>query len=82
MRTPFQPNQSDIQLSAVLYALSDPVRLGIVKNLAENNEQTCGSFDICMAKSTLSHHFKVLREAGVIETRLEGRKRFISLRVW
>jgi DNA-binding transcriptional ArsR family regulator len=81
MRTPFQPNQSDIQLTAVLYALSDPIRLGIVKNLAEHSEQNCGAFDICIAKSTLSHHFKVLREAGVIETRLEGRQRFISLRV-
>ena len=81
MRTPFQPTQSDIQLTAVLYALSDPVRLGIVHNLAENREQNCGSFNISIAKSTLSHHFKVLREAGVIETRLEGTHRFVSLRV-
>jgi DNA-binding transcriptional ArsR family regulator len=81
MRIPFQPNRSDIQLTAVLYALSDPIRLGIVNNLAENREQNCSSFDISIAKSTLSHHFKVLREAGVIETRLEGTHRFVSLRI-
>lgn len=81
MRTPFHPNRSDIQLSAVLYALSDPIRLSIVKCLAENREQNCGSFDISIAKSTLSHHFKVLREMGVIEIRLEGTHRFVSLRV-
>ena len=80
MRTLFHPNHSDIQLTAVLYALSDPIRLNIVKNLAEGKEQNCGAFDICIAKSTLSHHFKVLREAGVIEIRLEGRQRLISLR--
>jgi len=81
MRTLIHPNRSDIQLTAVLYALSDPIRLSIIKNLANNQELTCGAFDITIAKSTLSHHFKVLREAGVIEIRLEGRQRFISLRV-
>jgi len=81
MRTPNHPNRSDIQLTAVLYALSDPIRLSIIKNLAKNQELTCGAFDITIAKSTLSHHFKVLREAGVIEIRLEGRQRFISLMV-
>jgi DNA-binding transcriptional ArsR family regulator len=81
MRTLIHPNRSDIQLTAVLYALSDPIRLSIIKNLAKNQELTCGAFDITIAKSTLSHHFKVLREAGVIEIRLEGRQRFISLRV-
>ena len=80
MRTLFHPNRSDIQLTAVLYALSDPIRLSIVKNLAGGKELNCGAFDISIAKSTLSHHFKVLRESGVIEIRLEGRQRLISLR--
>ncbi len=81
MRNPIHPNRSDIQLTAILYALSDPIRLSIIKSLAENQELNCGAFDISIAKSTLSHHFKVLRESGVIEIRLEGRQRFISLRV-
>jgi DNA-binding transcriptional ArsR family regulator len=80
MRTLFHPNRSDIQLTAILYALSDPIRLNIVRNLADSKELTCGAFDISIAKSTLSHHFKVLRESGVIEIRLEGRQRLISLR--
>src|SRR3954464_11865063 len=81
MRTLFHPNRSDIQLTAVLNALSDPIRLSIVKSLACGKELSCGAFDISIAKSTFSHHIKVLRESGVIEIRLEGRKRFISLRV-
>jgi len=80
MRTLFHPNRPDIQLTAVLYALSDPIRLNIVRNLAGSKELTCGAFDIPIAKSTLSHHFKVLRESGVIEIRLEGRQRLISIR--
>ena len=44
------------------------------------NEQSCGALNIPIAKSTLSHHFKVLRESGVMYTRLEGTQRFISIR--
>ena len=43
-------------------------------------EQACGTFDLSAAKSTLSHHLKTLREAGVTQTRLEGMQRFLSLR--
>jgi DNA-binding transcriptional ArsR family regulator len=80
MRTLFRPNTSEIQLTAVLYALSDQIRLNMVKTLAGGNELNCGAFDLSIAKSTLSHHFKVLRESGVIEIRVEGRQRLISLR--
>jgi len=59
--------------------LSDPARLEIVKKLDSGREKCCGEFQM-LAKSTLSHHFKVLREAGVILTKTEGRNRFISLR--
>ncbi|MDE1376319.1 ArsR/SmtB family transcription factor [Bacillus licheniformis] len=70
----------DIRLSAVLYALSDQIRLQIIKNLAEAGEQSCSAVNVPIPKSTLSHHFKVLRESGVIHTRIEGTQRFISLR--
>ena len=63
----------------MLYALSDPTRLDIVKALCETKEKACGEFKL-HAKSTLSHHFKVLREAGVTRTRMEGRNRYTSLR--
>ena len=64
----------------VLHALSDPVRLEIVRHLAGCDECSCGGFDIGLSKPTLSHHFRVLREAGVIRTRPDGRKRQLSLR--
>lgn len=64
----------------MLHALSDPMRLRIVAGLAVGPERTCGSFDLPVVKSTCTHHFKVLREAGVIRQRLEGTTRLNSLR--
>jgi len=65
---------SHLKLEAVLYALSDPVRLHIVRNLAEKGELACfaavAGLDI--AKSTQSHHYRILREAGLIVQRKEG----------
>lgn len=82
MRTLPHPSRNDIALSAVLHALSDPTRLQIVRRLAAGGESACWVFDTALAKpkSTLSHHFKVLREAGVTRTRVEGTQRLISLR--
>ncbi|WP_141432063.1 helix-turn-helix transcriptional regulator [Bacillus sp. 03113] len=80
MRTLYHPNRNEINLSTVLYALSDQIRLNIINILDKNGEQSCSSLDISAPKSTLSHHFKVLRESGIINTRLEGTQRFISLR--
>jgi DNA-binding transcriptional ArsR family regulator len=74
------PNQSEIELAAVLHALSDPVRLRIVVGLAAGKERTCKSFDLPVVKSTCTHHFRVLREAGVIRQRLDGTTRLNSLR--
>jgi len=67
-----EPQKSELELSSVLYALSDPTRLKIVAALNETAEIACGFFPIEMAKSSLSHHFRVLRSAGVIATRKEG----------
>jgi DNA-binding transcriptional ArsR family regulator len=75
------PQRAEIELSAVLHALSDPVRLRIVATLAaDDDEQTCGSFDVPVTKSTCTHHFKVLREAGVINQRQQGAARLNTLR--
>ena len=75
------PRRADIDLGAVLHALSDPVRLKIVAALAAGDtEHTCGSFDVPVTKSTCTHHFKVLREAGVIQQRQEGTARLNTLR--
>jgi DNA-binding transcriptional ArsR family regulator len=48
--------------------------------LAAQGERTCGTFDLGLSKATRSHHFKVLREAGVTHTRAEGTHRHVSLR--
>src|SRR5207237_9954393 len=80
MRHLYQPDRADIALADVLYALSDPVRLQIVRELAERGETCCGGLGVPMPKSSVSYHFKVLREAGVTRTRVEGTQRFISLR--
>jgi DNA-binding transcriptional ArsR family regulator len=74
------PDASDFELSAVLHALSDPMRLCIVASLASGEERTCKSFELPVTKSTCTHHFRVLREAGVIRQRLEGTTRLNSLR--
>ena len=67
-----QPVRDEISLPKVLHALSDPVRMEIVLKIARAGQVACGAFDIPMPKSTLSHHFKVLRESGVVATRREG----------
>jgi DNA-binding transcriptional ArsR family regulator len=75
------PERAEIELGAVLHALSDPVRLKIVRALAENPaECPSGSFDVPVTKSTCTHHFRVLREAGVIRQRPEGTARLNTLR--
>ena len=75
------PSRAELELGAVLHALSDPVRLRIVAELARTeSEYTCGSFALPVTKSTCTHHFKVLREAGVIHQRPQGTTRLNRLR--
>ena len=74
------PPVEELELAAVLHALSDPIRLKIVSGLAGGVPRTCKSFDLPVTKSTCTHHFKVLREAGVIRQRLEGTTRLSTLR--
>src|SRR3954467_4295722 len=63
-----------LRLEDVLAALADPLRLSIVRELASADEaRPCGTFELPVGKSTASHHFRVLREAGVIEQQEEGR---------
>ena len=75
------PAREELELAAVLHALSDPVRLKMVAALADaDGEPSCRSFDVPVTKSTCTHHFKVLREAGVIQQRQEGTARLNALR--
>lgn len=72
MRAIHHPPIEDLALTRVLYALSDPVRLGVVRQLAEAGEATCSALDGGRPKSSMSHHFRVLREAGLVCTRTDG----------
>jgi len=73
-------------LPTILYALGDPLRLRMVAQLAmvnESDEQmACQDFHVgeAVAKSTLSFHFKVLREAGLVRMVPQGRRVLVSLR--
>lgn len=80
MRQPHHPPREELELPDVLHALSDPVRLEIVRALSERADRPCGELRAPIAKSTLSHHLKVLREAGVTRARVEGTQRLLSLR--
>jgi DNA-binding transcriptional ArsR family regulator len=77
------PERSELEFTAVLAALSDPMRLAIVIRLADagpGGELACGTFALPVSKSTQSGHFKVLRESGVIHQRDEGTRRMNRLR--
>lgn len=74
------PKKEDFDLCTVLDALSDPLRLEFIQRIWTEGECCCGSFSEPKAKSTRSHHFKVLRESGLIMTRIHGTEYGLSLR--
>lgn len=75
------PAVEDLDLVEVLQALGDPVRLQIVRFLAENEGRiACHEIPIPVSKSTGSHHLKVLREAGVVWTDVDGTRKYPRLR--
>ena len=80
MRPYKHPAADELLLERVLYALSDSIRLDIVRHLARVDAATCGELDGGRPKSTVSHHFKVLREAGLVRTETTGATHMNSLR--
>jgi DNA-binding transcriptional ArsR family regulator len=77
----YHPPREELDLPGVLHALSDPQRLRIVRELSLDPEpRPCGSFLLDVTKSTKTHHFRVLREAGVITQREVGTSKLTSLR--
>jgi DNA-binding transcriptional ArsR family regulator len=73
---------SDVPLQDALEAIADPIRRAILRDLAAHPDwtRTCGTFDLPVGKATRSHHFTVLRAAGLIEQRDAGSKRLNRLR--
>ncbi|MFD2421527.1 ArsR/SmtB family transcription factor [Amycolatopsis pigmentata] len=74
------PAREEIHIETVLHALADSVRLEIVRQLARGDEIACGALDVPVSKSTLTHHLRILREAGITTTRQQGTIRLQSLR--
>ncbi|WP_151479611.1 ArsR/SmtB family transcription factor [Streptomyces albicerus] len=79
---PEHTHPDDVPVLAALAALADPVRIALVRELAGSPVWTrsCGSFDVPVGKAALSHHFSVLRGAGLVEQRDEGPRRVNRLR--
>lgn len=75
------PAIQTIKIEQILNALCEPLRLQIIASLKQNGETPCCEFDYLGKKNNLSHHLKVLRENGLIHVRVDGRQRFISLRM-
>jgi DNA-binding transcriptional ArsR family regulator len=74
------PDRDELTIEAVLAALDHPVRLRVVRTLADGSEQTCRQILPDMTKSSASHHWRVLRENGIVAQRREGRNLFMQLR--
>ncbi|MGI5377353.1 ArsR/SmtB family transcription factor [Streptomyces sp. CA-251387] len=79
---PEHTHPDDVSVQTALAALADPVRLALVRELAASEvwSRSCGSFDVPVGKAALSHHFAVLRGAGLVEQRDEGPRRVNRLR--
>lgn len=74
------PDLQDVTLAQALSALGDPVRLRIVAVLSDRGEHPREDFDLGVGPSTVSHHMRALREAGLTRHRVEGTRCFVSLR--
>lgn len=80
-RIPAHPDIRTIPLQQILEALVDPVRRSIVTKLREAAEDIrCGAFDLPVSNSTATHHFRILREAGLIRQYYVGTSRMNALR--
>lgn len=80
MLEPHHPTRDQIRLEDVLAALGNPLRMTVLQVLANGGEHPCGDIVEGVSKSTLTHHWRVLRESGVINQRASGRMLLLSLR--
>lgn len=74
------PSLDDVPLTALLRALADPVRLSIVRMAAREDGLPCRAFEEAIPKSTMSHHWRILRESGLIRQESQGVSKVNMLR--
>ena len=79
-RSRTHPALDQMTLTDVMAALSDPIRLGLVRLLSDGIERGHGELCAPVAQSTMSHHLKVLRTAGITRTREDKTRRYVKLR--
>ncbi|MCX5449458.1 MULTISPECIES: ArsR/SmtB family transcription factor [Streptomyces] len=79
---PVHTHPDDVPVLTALSALADPVRMHLIRTLAEHPDWTlsCSNFDVSVGRAAKSHHFSVLRDAGLVEQRDQGTKRLNRLR--
>lgn len=78
-----QPDTADIELVKVLHALGDPTRMHLFRVYASGEQHDCSSERLGLShlhKSTVSHHMRIMREAGLASTCAVGRNRYVRLR--
>ncbi|MGY4523960.1 ArsR/SmtB family transcription factor [Pseudomonas sp. UBA4617] len=80
MYTANHPSIEQIRLENVLTALGNPLRLTVLKVLSDGEEHPCGQILKGASKSTMTHHWRVLRDSGVIWQRPYGRENLLSIR--
>jgi DNA-binding transcriptional ArsR family regulator len=80
MRPYKHPDPSTFALERIFHALSDPARLEIVRHLGGVAQATCGELEFGRPKSSMSHHFRILREAGLVSTHIAGTTHLNTLR--
>ncbi|GAA2335879.1 ArsR/SmtB family transcription factor [Streptomyces sparsogenes] len=79
-----EPARDELRLDVVMAALSEPLRMGVVRTLlleSEAFDHPCGWFGIDRPKSSLTHHFRALRDAGLIRQRQYGLERRSHVRI-
>ncbi|GGW55372.1 transcriptional regulator [Streptomyces lucensis JCM 4490] len=79
---PVHTHPDDVPLLTALSALADPVRIQLIRDLARHPDWalSCSGFDVPVGRAAKSHHFSVLRDAGLVEQRDQGPKRLNRLR--
>jgi DNA-binding transcriptional ArsR family regulator len=75
------PDVSSVEVDDVLRALADPTRRRILRLLIAEGDRPCGTFGLPVAASTLSHHLRTLRNAGILRQYDDGRQRMNTLRL-
>ena len=80
MRILFHPTKEQFQLSRIFQALSDPIRLEILRKLDKRIKCACHELDIDLPNPRLSHHYRVLRESGLIHVSVQGKFHYLSIR--